>query len=169
MEITEVKLTRIEGDEKLKAFVSITFDDAFVVRDLKIINGTKGEFVAMPSRKLTEHCPKCGRKNCVNSKYCGTCGAKIPQRKSDEMQKMYADIAHPINSECRTMIQERVIEEYRKLISSDKKAESAVAEGDAGPLDDVAVGFEDDDEQQSKEGEENSKDTDTDDFSEGIW
>ena len=50
MEITEVRVYPVD-DEKLKAFVTITFDDSFVVRDLKIINGNSGLFVAMPSKK----------------------------------------------------------------------------------------------------------------------
>ncbi len=50
MEITEVRIT-IRNEKKLKAFASITFGDCFVVRGLKIINGSKGYFVSMPSRK----------------------------------------------------------------------------------------------------------------------
>src|SRR5436305_12346493 len=64
--ITEVRIKLMEGgqeNERLQAFCSVTFDDAFVVRDLKIIEGTKGSFVAMPSRKLTDHCGQCGCKH----------------------------------------------------------------------------------------------------------
>ena len=50
MEITEVRLT-LRHEERLKAFVSITFDNAFVVRGLKVIDGNTGIFVAMPSRR----------------------------------------------------------------------------------------------------------------------
>jgi stage V sporulation protein G len=50
MEITEVRLT-LRHEDRLKAFVSITFDDAFVVRGLKVIEGNTGLFVAMPSRR----------------------------------------------------------------------------------------------------------------------
>jgi len=50
MEITEIRVS-LHDDNKLKAFASITFDDCFVVRGLKIIEGAKGTFVAMPSRK----------------------------------------------------------------------------------------------------------------------
>jgi len=50
MEITEVRLT-LRDEERLKAFVSITFDNAFVVRGLKVIDGNTGLFVAMPSRR----------------------------------------------------------------------------------------------------------------------
>ena len=61
MDITEVRVKLMEdSDDRLRAFCSVTFDDSFVVRDLKIIDGTSGPFVAMPSRKLTSHCPKCG-------------------------------------------------------------------------------------------------------------
>ena len=68
MEITEVRVKLMEDtDDRLQGFCSITFDDCFVVRDLKIIEGTNGPFVAMPSRKLTAHCPKCGCKNHMRS------------------------------------------------------------------------------------------------------
>ena len=50
MKITEVRIT-VRNEEKLKAFASITFDDSFVVRGLKVINGSQGYFVSMPSRK----------------------------------------------------------------------------------------------------------------------
>ena len=50
MEITDVKVIPVD-DEKLKAFVSIVFDQSFVVTDIKIINGPKGLFVSMPSKK----------------------------------------------------------------------------------------------------------------------
>ncbi len=118
MEITEVRIKLIEdGGERLHAFCSITFDDSFVVRDLKIIEGTHGPFVAMPSRKLTAHCPQCGMKNHLRSAYCNQCGSRQreerPLRDEDGRTKLYADIAHPINSSCREMIQQRVIQEYQ--------------------------------------------------------
>jgi stage V sporulation protein G len=50
VKITEVRIT-LRDEEKLKAFASITFDDCFVVRGLKVINGSQGYFVSMPSRK----------------------------------------------------------------------------------------------------------------------
>jgi len=63
VEITEVRIKLMEEPgERLKAFCSITFDNCFVVRDLKIIDGSNGPFVAMPSRKLTDRCPGCGSK-----------------------------------------------------------------------------------------------------------
>lgn len=119
MEITEVRIKLMdEPGDRLKAFCSITFDDCFVVRDLKIIEGASGPFVAMPSRKLTSHCPRCGMKNHLRACYCNQCGAKLEENRAptDEegRAKLYADIAHPINSTCREMIQEHVIAEYQQ-------------------------------------------------------
>jgi stage V sporulation protein G len=119
VEITEVRVKLMEeSSERLQAFCSITFDQCFVVRDLKIIEGTNGPFVAMPSRKLTAHCPKCRTKNHLRAACCNQCGGKLNSdqalRDDDGRAKLYADIAHPINSGCREMIQNRVIEEFRK-------------------------------------------------------
>jgi stage V sporulation protein G len=117
MEITEVRVKLMdEPGERLQAFCSITFDDAFVVRDLKIIEGATGPFVAMPSRKLTAHCPQCGCKNHLRAGFCNQCGTRLKEqqavRDDDGRAKLYADIAHPINSLCREMIQQRVIESF---------------------------------------------------------
>ena len=54
MEITEVRVYPVDDNEKLKAFVTVTFEDVFVVRDLKVINGNNGLFVAMPSKKCKD-------------------------------------------------------------------------------------------------------------------
>jgi stage V sporulation protein G len=118
MEISEVRIKLMEdSDDRLQAFCSITFDNSFVVRDLKIIDGSNGPFVAMPSRKLTGHCHQCGSKNHLRAQYCNQCGARQREdrtvRDSEGRAKLYADIAHPINSTCREMIQSRVIAEYR--------------------------------------------------------
>lgn len=117
MEITEVRIKLMDdSSERLQAFCSITFDDCFVVRDLKIIEGASGPFVAMPSRKLTSHCPGCGCKNHLRAPYCNQCGTRLKDdraiKDADGRAKLYADIAHPINSACREMIQNRVIEEF---------------------------------------------------------
>ena len=119
VEITEVRVKLMEeAGERLQAFCSITFDDAFVIRDLKIIEGATGPFVAMPSRKLTAHCVQCGCKNHLRASYCNQCGARQKGQqamKDDEGRaKLYADIAHPINSACREMIQQRVIQAYEE-------------------------------------------------------
>lgn len=82
MNITDVRVRKIKDDGKMKAVVSVTFDDAFVVHDIKIIEGQSGLFVAMPSRKVGE---------------------------AD-----YRDIAHPINSETRTRLQDIIFDAYEK-------------------------------------------------------
>jgi stage V sporulation protein G len=117
MEITEVRVKLMEdSDDRLRAFCSITFDDCFVIRDLKIIEGSNGPFVAMPSRKLTCHCPGCGCKNHLRAAHCNSCGLRLKDdraiRDQEGRAKLYADIAHPINSACRELIQNRVIEEF---------------------------------------------------------
>ena len=121
MRITEVRIKLMENSEdRLRGFCSVTFDDCFVVRDLKIIEGNNGPFVAMPSRKLTSNCQKCRTKNHLRARYCNQCGTKqrsdsIPHD-SDGRARLYADIAHPVNADCREMIQTRVIEEFEKEI-----------------------------------------------------
>jgi stage V sporulation protein G len=119
VEITEVRIKLMdEPGERLKAFCSITFDDCFVVRDLKIIEGGSGPFVAMPSRKLTAHCPNCRAKNHLRAAYCNQCGARLKENlavKDEEGRaKLYADIAHPINSECREKIQTEVVRTFEE-------------------------------------------------------
>ena len=123
MEITEVRVKLMEEDsgERLKAFCSITFDDCFVIRDLKIIEGANGPFVAMPSRKLTAHCPQCGCKNHLRAVHCNQCGRRLADvnvvKDEDGRAKLYADIAHPINSTCREMIQQHVIDAFHSELN----------------------------------------------------
>ncbi|SEQ30141.1 stage V sporulation protein G [Lachnospiraceae bacterium RM5] len=54
MQITDIRVRRITKEGKMKAVVSITFDDDFVVHDIKVIEGEKGLFIAMPSRKAAD-------------------------------------------------------------------------------------------------------------------
>jgi stage V sporulation protein G len=86
MEITDIRIRKLGADSKLKAYVTITFDDCFVVHNVKIIDGTNGAFIAMPSRKT----------------------------RSGE----YKDVAHPINSDFRGALQEKILTEYERLIES---------------------------------------------------
>ena len=76
MEISEVRVKLVANqDDRLKAFCSMTLDNEFVIRDVKIIEGTGGLFVAMPSRKMSDHCGKCGGKNHLRAKFCTNCGS----------------------------------------------------------------------------------------------
>jgi len=83
MNITEVKVYTARDGGRLKAYATVVFDDCFIVRDLKVIEGHKGLFVSMPSRRRQD----------------GT----------------FRDIVHPLNSDTRTTIEERVIKEYDKV------------------------------------------------------
>jgi stage V sporulation protein G len=128
VEITEVRIKLMEdnsgSNERLQAFCSITFDDAFVIRDLKIIEGAKGFFVAMPSRKLTDRCSHCGTKNHLRSRFCNQCGSRLDEnraiRDADGRAKLHADIAHPINSACREKIQSAVLASYADELERSK-------------------------------------------------
>ncbi len=127
MEITEVRIfLRDNPATKLRAYATITFDNAFVVRNIKVIEGNKGLFVAMPSRRVEEPCPKCGSKNSLRSKYCNQCGSQLPQKETSTMgetegaaigektdrRSEHRDIAHPINMETREYIQKKILEMY---------------------------------------------------------
>jgi stage V sporulation protein G len=119
MEITEVRVKMVANkDDRLKGFCSMTIDNSFVVRDVKVIEGTNGLFVAMPSRKMSDHCNKCGGKNHLRAKFCNNCGTKLAEdRVREDMQgrmKLHADIAHPINSECRDNIQKAIVKAFEE-------------------------------------------------------
>ena len=83
MQITDVRIRKVAKERKMKAVVSITIDNEFVVHDIKVIEGEKGLFIAMPSRKAADG--------------------------------EYRDIAHPINSDTRNMIQTLILEQYEAM------------------------------------------------------
>jgi stage V sporulation protein G len=124
MKITEVRIfPKEDEDKKLRAFATVTFDDCFVVRDLKIIEGNKGLFVAMPSRRTKQACPRCRHRNVVHSQYCNQCGGKLGTGQEQERpldmddaklrQSEHKDIAHPITLEFREYIQKTVLDTYQ--------------------------------------------------------
>ena len=88
MQVTDVRVRRVEKEGKMKAIVSITLDNEFVIHDIKVIEGEKGLFIAMPSRKAE-----------------------------------YRDIAHPINSGTREMIQTIILDKYEStLLENEEEA-----------------------------------------------
>lgn len=87
MQITDVRIRKISKEGKMKAVVSITLDGEFVVHDIKVIEGEKGLFIAMPSRRAGDG--------------------------------EYRDIAHPINSDTREMIQNVILERYEAVLEED--------------------------------------------------
>jgi stage V sporulation protein G len=148
LEITEVNIFLKEGqDKKLKAYATLTFDNAFVVRNVKVIEGNKGLFVAMPSRKLKDPCPKCNFRNALRSKFCNQCGSSLPQTEPKQpaggeetaRQSEHKDIAHPITAECRDYIQKKVLEAYehekRKGSSPRPSATSQAASSSRSDID----------------------------------
>ena len=92
MQITDVRVRRIEKEGKMKAIVSITLDNEFVIHDIKVIEGEKGLFIARPSRKAADG--------------------------------EYRDIAHPINSSTRDMIQGVILAKYETTFVEDAAEES---------------------------------------------
>ena len=118
MNITEIRVRLVNNKaERLRAFCSVTFDGEFVIRDLKIIDGTNGPFVAMPSRKLADKCRKCGFKNPLRARFCSDCGTRLKEgrvpRDSAGRLKLHVDVAHPINALCRERLQNAIVEAYR--------------------------------------------------------
>jgi stage V sporulation protein G len=126
MQITEVRVKLVANkDDRLKAFCSMTLDDDFVVRDIKIIEGTGGLFVAMPSRKMSDHCDRCGGKNHLRAKYCNNCGSTLSESRAKQdvkgRMKLHADIAHPINAICRKNIQDRIVVAFHEEVERSKQ------------------------------------------------
>jgi stage V sporulation protein G len=144
MVVTEVKIKLVpKSESKLLAFACITLDRSFVVRDIKIIQGNKALFVAMPSRKITDHCRKCGGKNHLQAQYCNECGDKLSDKRSRPdnrgRAKLHADIAHPINARCRQDIQEAILQGYQDEFERSRQpgyVAPSFDEFDAGPEDD---------------------------------
>ena len=87
MQVTDVRVRKITKEGKMKAIISITLDDEFVIHDIKVIEGEQGLFIAMPSRRTAEG--------------------------------EYRDIAHPINSETRTRIQNIILEKYQMVLEEE--------------------------------------------------
>ena len=123
MHLTEIRINLCgQRGSRLKAFCSLTFDDTFVIRDVKLIDGNDGLFLAMPSRKISDHCPDCREKNHLRARFCNNCGARLNEDRhlqhrngngnGQNRLKLHADIAHPINAECRAEIQGQVLAEY---------------------------------------------------------
>ena len=128
MEITEIRVFLKEGqDKKLKAYTTVTFDNAFVVRNIKVIQGSSGLFIAMPSRKLKTSCPKCNFKNEVGSKFCNKCGSTLPTSERPvsptdmASESEHRDIAHPVTQEFREYLQTKILEAYQKEAGKEGK------------------------------------------------
>lgn len=126
MVITEIRIKLMEeNNERLMAFCSVTFDNAFAIRDLKVIDGTKGRFVAMPSRKLMDRCGNCGCKNHLRARFCNGCGDQLGEDRAilgaDGRAKLHADIAHPINTATRETMQKAILSAFLQEVERSKQ------------------------------------------------
>ncbi|MCU0866568.1 MAG: SpoVG family protein [Planctomycetes bacterium] len=140
--VTEVRIKLTDDPRnKLKAYASVTIDDAFVVRDLKIIDGNKGPFVAMPSRKLADHCSRCHHKNHLRAAFCNQCGGKLdPDRAPKDPRgrsRLHADLAHPINSATRIELHKAVVRAYAEEIEHAQRAGESYRPKDFDDLDEL--------------------------------
>lgn len=127
MNISEIRVKLLpRHTDKLRGFASITIDDCIVVRDIKVIDGGRGMFVAMPSRKLCDRCASCGGKNHMRARYCNDCGTRLAQDRAETDERgrprMFADIAHPINQAARDLVQNAVLEAYTAEVARSKEA-----------------------------------------------
>jgi stage V sporulation protein G len=142
MRITEVRVKLVKNrDDRLKAYCSMTLDDEFVVRDIKVIEGVDGYFVAMPSRKMSDHCAQCGAKNHLKARFCNGCGTSLPDSRMKEdlngRNKYHADIAHPINVKCRQSIQQRIIAAFQAEVKKSVQPGYKPTPMDEEPDDDI--------------------------------
>ncbi len=118
MEITDIRIVPVDTPgSRLRAYVSVTFDRVFVVRDIRIIDGKKGRFVAMPSRRIHDPCPSCGFRNPLTHTYCGSCGAHLPPSGEQKVppSQQHKDLAHPITTEFREYLQSKILEAYERM------------------------------------------------------
>ena len=121
LNFTEIRIKLVPNQrDKLRAFASITLDDALVIRDIKIIDGGSRLFVAMPSRKLCDRCPRCSAKNHIRSRFCSECGARLKSERAEIDERgrprLYADITHPINQAARDHIQQAILSAYEREV-----------------------------------------------------
>lgn len=121
LQITRVQIVLASpAEHPLCGYCSVTINESLVIHDLRILRRGDRLFVAMPSRKRTSPCPKCGFKNPLQSRYCTSCGSGLADRGSGRSaaERIHVDIAHPVNQSFREQLERAVIEEYRRAASS---------------------------------------------------
>ena len=122
----------------------MTFDNCFVVRNIKVIQSSNGLFIAMPSRKVKLSCEKCHFRNEAGSKFCNHCAAAIAPHESsnvrgEDAKAEHRDIAHPVTKEFREYLQTKVLEAYQKEAKEGGKQGDKTAEKETSILDSVDV------------------------------
>ncbi len=119
--ITDVRITLVKDDWKLRAFASLVIDDCFIVHDCRVIAGEDGLFLSMPSRRICEKCPGCGCRNKLRAKFCNDCGLGLKWKTHGEDRKPYTDVAHPITNGCRKLIEDAARSAYEHELYSFRK------------------------------------------------
>lgn len=110
MQVTEVQYTPnpippTPGKPRLVGFVDVVFDDAFVVRGLKIVDSASGRIVSFPAKKDHTHCLSCAQKVEIHDRYCRWCGRSIEGlTRPTPGNRPYHEVAHPINAPTRAHI-----------------------------------------------------------------
>lgn len=119
MNLTEIRVRALQAPrDNLRAFVTLTLDGTFVVRDIRIIEGPQGLFVAMPSRRATARCSACAGQNHLRARYCNDCGARLPPAPVEDADgvspeaRLHTDIVHPISREGREQLEAAVLAAY---------------------------------------------------------
>jgi DNA-binding cell septation regulator SpoVG len=121
MHITEVRLKPMSprsGDYRLLAFVSITLDDSLIIQNLKLIHCGERRFVSMPSRDVTDRCPRadCGWKNSFRAAFCGHCGSPLERtilpRDHHGRTQLYREVVFPITTAFRKYLEQTIETAY---------------------------------------------------------
>jgi DNA-binding cell septation regulator SpoVG len=113
---------------KLRAGARIVIDEMLVINNIKIIEGTKGLFVQMPSDAMSDRCPDCRHKNPYSHAYCHSCGLHRERRDHPEDGRYFKDVVYPVTHEGRQVIHTAVMDAYHA-----KLAEAEARKG-AAPL-----------------------------------
>lgn len=133
MRVTNVKVSRVKpgpyDDPRLLAFCSVTLDGAFVVHDVRLIEGRGGPVVMMPSRRMEDKCPDCKARNALNARLCNQCGVKLADGRTltgpDGRPRRHADVAHPCSREVREGVERAVIAAYEAELAGSVQAGEA--------------------------------------------
>ncbi len=113
MNITEVsiKLAKEHSKSRLLASASIVIDGIFLIKKFKVVQGFDSVILCMPNEKVERSCDECRSKNHLRAKFCNECGTQLPDQ-SFTRRDCYLDVAHPICSEGRTLLETVILTAY---------------------------------------------------------
>jgi stage V sporulation protein G len=109
-----------DGHPRVVAYASIAIGDVFVVHDVKLLVNGREYFVAMPSKRIADRCPGCEAKNHLKARFCNYCGIRLGDGRaamgSKGRERLFADLAHPIDRGVRSEVEAAVIAAYRQAV-----------------------------------------------------